>query len=223
MYLRKIAACVMGVLIGVPAEASAQQEQYIPILSYRVGPFAGNGASMFGGLIDYLNLTNAKGGINGVKIAFEECETEYNTSRGVECYERLKDRNGGASVIETGSTGIAYALLERLPQDKRPMSTMGYGRADAADGRVFPWVFPLISTYWSQAAAMVKYMGDEVGGMDKLKGKTIVDLYHDSAYGKESFPILDYYAKEIGFNLIKIPDSGSWDRAAGAMASDQTS
>lgn len=204
-HFYKLATALLSASAILAAPACADQpEQYIPVLSYRVGPFAANGASMFSGLIDYLNLTNAKGGINGVRITFEECETEYNTSRGVECYERLKDRQGGASVIETGSTGIAYALLDRLPQDKLPMTTMGYGRADAADGRVFPWVFPLISTYWSQAAAMVEYMAQQSGGMDRLKGKTIVDLYHDSAYGKESFPVLDHYAKEIGFNLIKI-------------------
>ncbi|WP_454624671.1 ABC transporter substrate-binding protein [Bradyrhizobium cenepequi] len=204
-YLWKLLPCLLSASAMLAAPASANQpEQYIPILSYRVGPFAANGASMFSGLIDYLNLVNSKGGINGVQIVFEECETEYNTSRGVECYERLKDRKGGASVIETGSTGIAYALLDRLPQDKIPMTTMGYGRADAADGRVFPWVYPLISTYWSQAAAMIKYIADQSGGMDKLKGATIVDLYHDSAYGKESFPVLDHYAKELGFNLVKI-------------------
>jgi branched-chain amino acid transport system substrate-binding protein len=156
-------------------------------------------------MIDYWNLVNARGGINGVKLKLEECETEYNTSRGVECYERLKKKYGGGTFVEPSSTGIAYALLDRVVQDKMPMTTVGYGRADSADGRVFPYVFPLIASYWSQAAAMVKYIGEQVGGMDKLKGKKIVDLYHDSAAGKESFPVLDVYAKQLGFELIKIP------------------
>lgn len=200
----KIAALVTA--LAAPTWAIAEPgEQYIPLPSYRVGPYGAGGASFFGGMIDYLNLTNAKGGINGVKILFDECETEFNTSRGVECYERMKNRNGGASLFETGVTGVAYALLDRLPQDKIPMTTVGYGRSDAMDGRVFPWVFPLISTYWSQAAAMVQHLGNEVGGLDKLRGKKIVDLYHDSAYGKESFPVLEHYAKALGFELIKIP------------------
>lgn len=207
-YSSKLASSLLAVSFAftVPMAAHAQeQEQFIPLPSYRVGPFGAGGASLFGGMIDYLNLVNTKGGINGVKIVYEECETEYNTSRGVECYERLKNNHGGASLMETGSTGIAYALLDRLPQDKIPMTTVGYGRSDAADGRVFPWVFPLISTYWSQAAVMVKYLGDQVGGLQNLKGKKIVDLYHDSAYGKESFPVLEHYAKELGFELIKVP------------------
>ncbi len=89
--------------------------------------------------------------------------------------------------------------------DKIPLTTLGYGRADSADGKTFPYVFPLITTYWSQMSAMIKYLGSKEGGIDKLKGKTIVHLYHDSAYGKEPIPVLDAYAAKEGFNLVKIP------------------
>ena len=54
------------------------------------------------------------------------------------------------------------------------MMTIGYGARDAADGRVFPWVFPLGTTYWDQMAAMIAYIGQKEGGLDKLKGKKIV-------------------------------------------------
>ena len=41
-------------------------------------------------MIDYLNYVNIKyGGVNGVKLIYEECETEYNAARSVECYQRL--------------------------------------------------------------------------------------------------------------------------------------
>jgi branched-chain amino acid transport system substrate-binding protein len=73
------------------------------------------------------------------------------------------------------------------------------------NGKVFPYVFPLITTYWNQAAAMVVYLGEKSGGMDKLKGKKIVHLYHDSAYGKEPLPVLEAEAAKYGFELIKIP------------------
>lgn len=192
-------------LLALASSAFAQAQQYVPLLSYRVGPYAAGGSGFFGGVIDYFNLVNANGGINGVKLAWEECETEYNASRGVECYERLKTRNGGATLVEPLSTGIAYGILDRVGTDKIPLTTMGYGRSDAHNGKVFPYVFPLISSYWSQAAAMVKYLGDKSGGMDKLKGKKIVHLYHDSAFGKEPLPVLEEQAKQYGFELIKIP------------------
>ncbi|KQV59117.1 MULTISPECIES: ABC transporter substrate-binding protein [unclassified Duganella] len=180
-------------------------EQFVALPSYRVGPYAAGGSGFYGGIIDYFNLVNANGGVNGVKISWEECETEYNPSRGVECYERLKTKNGGATVVEPLSTGIAYGILDRIPQDKIPMTTLGYGRSDAANGKVFPYVFPLISNYWSQAAAMVKYLGEKSGGMDKLKGKKIVHLYHDSAFGKEPLPVLEAMSAQYGFELVKIP------------------
>ena len=51
-----------------------------------------NGNPWANGYVDYLKLVNAQGGINGVKISFEECEFGYATDRGVECYERLKGK-----------------------------------------------------------------------------------------------------------------------------------
>ena len=113
--------------------AAQAEEQFIPILSYRVGPYAAGGSGFYGGAIDYFNLINARGGLNGVKISWEECETEYNASRGIECYERLKKNKGGASLIEPLSTGIAYGILDRVAEDKIPMTTLGYGRSDAAN------------------------------------------------------------------------------------------
>jgi branched-chain amino acid transport system substrate-binding protein len=203
--MKLIKSVLLGAALAGTVSVTAAQEQYIPILSYRVGPYAAGGSGFFGGSIDYFNLVNATGGINGVKIKWEECETEYNASRGVECYERLKSKSGGASLVEPLSTGIAYGVLDRVATDKIPMTTLGYGRSDAANGKVFPYVFPLITSYWNQAAAMTTYLGSKVGGVANLKGKKIVHLFHDSAFGKEPIPVLEAQAAQYGFELIKIP------------------
>ena len=203
--MKAMLAAIVGLGLLAAMPASAQNEQFIPILSYRVGPYAAGGSGYFGGAIDYFTLVNQSGGINGVKLVWEECETEYNAARGVECYERLKTRHGGASTVEPLSTGIAYGLFERVAQDKIPMTTNGYGLGSSADGRVFNWVFPLGTTYWDQAAAMIAYLGQKEGGEAKLKGKKIVYMYHDSAYGKEAIPVLDALAARDGIELTKIP------------------
>jgi branched-chain amino acid transport system substrate-binding protein len=203
--MKFIKSVLLGAALAGAASVALAEDQFIPILSYRVGPYAAGGSGFFGGTIDYMNLVNANGGINGVKLSWEECETEYNPSRGVECYERLKSKNGGASLVEPLATGIAYGILDRVAEDKIPMTTLGYGRSDAANGQVFPYVFPLITSYWNQATAMISYLGSKVGGVDKLKGKKIVHLYHDSAFGKEPIPVLEAEAQKYGFELIKIP------------------
>jgi len=204
--MKAIKHALLGAVIFVAATAaSAQNEQFVPVLSYRVGPYAAGGSGYYGGAIDYWTLINMSGGINGVKLVWEECETEYNASKGVECYERLKKKNGGASTVEPLSTGIAYGLFDRVAQDKIPMTTFGYGLASAADGRVYPWVFPIGTTYWDQMAAMIAYLGQKEGGVDKLKGKKVAFLYHDSAYGKEPIPVLDALAAKHGFEALKIP------------------
>lgn len=197
---------ILGVIAFCVAAttAHAQNEQYMPILSYRIGPSAAGGSGYYGGAIDYFTLTNLNGGINGVKFKWEECETEYVVSKGVECYERLKKRYGGGTTVEPLATGIAYGLFERVPQDKIPMTTFGYGLAASADGRAFDWVFPLGTTYWNQMAAMIAYLGQKSGGVDKLKGKKIAFLYHESAYGKEPIPVLDGLAARHGFETLKI-------------------
>ena len=58
----------------VTTSAFAQaKEQFVPVLSYRTGAYAPNGVPWANGYVDYLKLVNARGGINGVKISFEEC------------------------------------------------------------------------------------------------------------------------------------------------------
>ncbi len=190
-----------------PVSAQQPGTQFMGILGYRVGPYGANGAAFFTGMIDYLNLINARdGGINGVRLTWEECETEYNNAKGLECYERLKARSAnGPTAIHPMSTGITYALIDKAPGDKIPLITLGYGRTDATDGRVFPWVFPLLANYWDAATGIIKFIGDREGGVDKLKGKKIVLLYHDSAYGKEPHPVLEAEAAKLGFNLKLIP------------------
>jgi branched-chain amino acid transport system substrate-binding protein len=178
--------------MGVVADAVAQNDQFMPMLVYRTGPYAPSGIPIANGFRDYYNLINKRdGGINGVQVTMEECETKYNTKLGVECYEKLKNKGStGASLVNPFSTGITYQLIPKAPVDKVPILSMGYGRTAAADGRVFPWIFNFPTTYWSQASAFINYVAKQEGGFDKLKGKKIAHVYHNSAYGKEANPTL---------------------------------
>ncbi len=199
-----LAAAAAGAMWSTGALAQAN-EQFIPALVYRTGPYAPNGIPFANGFADYLNLVNNRdGGINGVKITFEECETGYATDRGVECYERLKGKGPtGAAAFSPLSTGITFALIEKAPTDKIPIITMGYGRSETVDGAVFPWIFPYLGTYWDAADILVKHITEKAGG--SLKGKKVALVYHDSPFGKEPIPVLQTLSKNLGFEFEALP------------------
>jgi branched-chain amino acid transport system substrate-binding protein len=190
-------------LAGTATAWAQAKEQFFPVLVYRTGAYAPNGVPFANGYVDYLKYVNAKGGINGVKVTYEECETGYATDKGVECYERLKGR--AATVFQPLSTGITFALTEKAPLDKIPLITAGYGRSESTDGMVFKWNFPLTGTYWDAADILLQHIAKKEGGWDKLKGKKIALVYHDSPYGKEPIPLLVERSKMHGYELMQIP------------------
>lgn len=197
------AALVAGTFAASYASAA---EMHIPSTVYRTGAYAVGGIPLADGFSDYFNMINARdGGVNGVKLVVTECDTGYKTDRGVECYDRTKNEHGGALVYNPWSTGITYALIEKATADKIPVLSMGYGRTSAAVGSVFPYVFNFPTSYWSQATAIVRYIAEQEGGLDKLKGKRIAYIYLDHPYGKEPIPTLDILAKKFGFTYDKYP------------------
>jgi branched-chain amino acid transport system substrate-binding protein len=205
--LARAAALVVAVAssLAAPSAFAQAKEQFFPLLSYRTGPYAPNGVPWANGKQDYIKMINARdGGVNGVKLTFEECETGYATDRGVECYERLKGRPGVA-LFDPQATGITFALTEKVVNDKVALVTLGYGLSVAQDGQAFKWNFPLMGSYWTGADILIQHLGKKEGGLDKLKGKKITLVYHDSPFGKEPIPLLEERARQLGFELAKIP------------------
>ena len=208
--MKKLTTIGLGLVVGLSALAAipaayAQDPQFFPMLVYRTGPYAPNGIPSANGMRDFYMLTNVRdGGVGGVQVAVEECETKYNTKIGVECYERLKNKSGGASLVNPYSTGITYQLIPKAPVDEVPILSMGYGQTAAADGRVFKWAFNFPTTYWSQASAFIRYVGEQEGGMENLKGKKLALVYHNSAYGKEPIATLEKLSEIHGYELTTL-------------------
>ena len=120
-----LALAAAGTMGAAPEAAAQANEIFVPALVYRTGAYAPNGIPWADGFVDYLKLVNERdGGVNGIKIAFEECETGYATDRGVECYERFKSRKPVA--FSPLSTGITYALTDKVPNDHIALITAGF-------------------------------------------------------------------------------------------------
>ncbi|MFG5382857.1 MULTISPECIES: ABC transporter substrate-binding protein [unclassified Yoonia] len=197
----KIKTLAAMALAGAMAAGPAMAELVIPDLSYRTGPYAAGGTPFSDGFQDYFALLNARdGGIGGEPVRILECETGYNTEKGVECYESTKGE--GALIYQPLSTGITYQLIPKATADGIPLHTMGYGRTSAANGEVFNWVFNYPANYWDAASVAVNYLLDENGG--DLSGKKIALVYHNSAYGKEPIRTLEELSSMHGFELTQL-------------------
>ena len=121
-----IMAAGLSAFVTTPSAYAQAKEQFFPLLAYRTGAYAPNGTPWANGKQDYIKMINARdGGVNGVKLTFEECETGYATDKGVECYERLKGKT--TTLFDPQSTGITFALTDKAPGDKMPLITVGYG------------------------------------------------------------------------------------------------
>ncbi len=204
-------ALAAGLMLGttaVQASGSHEGEQLYPVLTYRTGPYAPSGIPFLGGLHDYIRYVNeVEGGVNGVKIYTLECETAYSIERGIECYERFKHGYEGAptAIFQPHSSGLDAALLDKARQDHVPVFGPGGGQAHGFEGRVFPYSFPLVFDYWSEASIVVQYIADRAGGYDKLKGVKLATMYHDSGYGRDTIEPLAILSKKYGFEDIQIP------------------
>src|SRR5262249_28097646 len=139
LVLGAVAAATLGVC-GAAVPAAAEEGIYVPLLTYRTGPFAGSGIPIANGMHDYLTMLNERdGGIGGVKLIVEECETGYDTKKGVECYEQVKAKH--PVVINPYSTGITLQLIPKAAVDKIPILSLASGLSASADGTSFPWIF----------------------------------------------------------------------------------
>jgi branched-chain amino acid transport system substrate-binding protein len=189
---------------ALAAAAEAQDSIYVPLFTYRTGPFAGSGIPIANGMHDYLTMLNERdGGISGVKLNIEECETGYDTKKGVECYESVKAAS--PVMVNPWSTGTTLQLIPKASVDKIPILSMAYGLSASAVGNDFPWVFNPPATYWDGLSMIFKYIGGKEGGLDKLKGKTIGFVFFEGGYGREPIPLLEQFARDYGFTVKMYP------------------
>ncbi|MEM7521248.1 MAG: ABC transporter substrate-binding protein [Pseudomonadota bacterium] len=197
--MKKLATTsVVALMVASPVMA----DLVFPSLSYRTGPYAAGGIPFADGYADYFSMLNERdGGIGGVEARVLECETGYNTEKGVECYEATKGE--GSLVYQPLSTGITYQLIPKATADGIPIHSMGYGRTSAKNGDVFSHVFNYPANYWDGASGAINYLLEANNG--DISGKKIALVYHNSAYGKEPIRTLEGLAEKHGFELSLLP------------------
>jgi branched-chain amino acid transport system substrate-binding protein len=204
-YLLLLGMALAGLTGALPASA-ADKEIVIGVQCDRTGPTQIVGTVLCPGFHDYIALVNSKGGVEGFKLKALEIDHEYKVPPAVESYERHKKE--GAVTMAIYGTPQIYALTQKLTEDKIPGTSPGFGRADAADGTRYPYIFPIAATYWSQGTAAVDFVKKQLGG--SLKGKKIAYIFYDNPAGREPLEVLEDLAAREGFQLktFAVPPPG---------------
>jgi branched-chain amino acid transport system substrate-binding protein len=207
---KTLLALSFGIAIGAAYAATARAADKGTILlgmqCDRTGPTQVVGTALCPGTHDYLNMINARGGVDGWKIDADEVDNQYQVPPSIEEYEHAKQQ--GADGILIYGTPITEALNARLEQDHIPGTSPGFGIAASADGKYYPYLYPIAANYWSQAAAAVAFAKKQLGGT--LKGKKIAYIFYDNPAGHEPLPVLNELAKLEGFQLqnFAVPPPG---------------
>jgi branched-chain amino acid transport system substrate-binding protein len=192
------AAIAAGAIALVAGAARAQDKEIVVGLQCdRTGPTQLVGTALCPGYHDYVDLVNSKGGIEGYKIKVLEIDNEYKVPPAMEAHERFKKE--GAVLEGIYGTPQTFALAKKLEEDKILGTSPGFGSAAAADGKRFPYVFPIAASYWSQGAAAVQFAKQQLGG--SLQGKKIGYIFYDNPAGKEPLAVLEDLSKSEGFEL----------------------
>jgi branched-chain amino acid transport system substrate-binding protein len=203
--LAAAASAVFGFCFAGGAGAQ-QKEVVIGGMCDRTGPTQVNGAGICPAFQDYYDLINSQGGVEGYKIKYMEIDHEYKVPPAVEAYQREKG-DGATSIMVYGSPQV-QALYQKLAEDKIPGTSPGFGIAASADGKRFPYLFPVAATYFSQGAAAVQFVKEKLGG--SLKGKKIAYIFYDNPAGREPIPVIEELQKTEGFELrtFAVPPPG---------------
>ncbi len=204
-WLRAVAAAGAMAIAG-SAGFAQEKEVVFGLQCDRTGATQTVGVFLCPGYHDYIALLNSKGGIEGYKIRVIEIDNEYKVPPAMEAHERFKKE--GAVLHSLYGTPQTAALTKKLEEDKMLGTSPGFGTAAAADGKRYPYLFPLAASYWSQAAAAVDFAKKQLGG--SLKDKKIAYLYYDNPAGKEPLEILEDLSKSEGFQMrtFAVPPPG---------------
>ena len=188
---RTVAIAAGAIALAAGAAQAQDKEIVIGLQCDRTGATQIVGTVLCPGYHDYIDLVNSKGGVEGYKIKALEIDHEYKVPPAMEAHERFK-KDGAVLEGVYGTPQIA-ALTKKLEEDKILGTSPGFGTSAAADGKRYPYIFPIAASYWSQGAAAVTFAKKQLGG--SLKGKKIAYLYFDNPAGKEPIAMLEDLSK----------------------------
>ncbi|MGA3399653.1 MAG: ABC transporter substrate-binding protein [Acetobacteraceae bacterium] len=194
-----------GLFAAAPAQAQTK-EIVFGMQCDRTGPTEIVGSNACPGVHDYIDLINSKGGVDGYHIKLIDIDNQYKVPPAVEAFQ--SEKQAGAITMAVYGTPMIMAVAQQCQDSKITCTSPGFGIAASADGKLYPYVFPLAAGYWSQAAGAIDYAKKQLGG--SLKGKKIAYMFYDNPAGREPLPVLHDLQTIEGFELTEfaVPPPG---------------
>ncbi len=179
-------ALLLAVLAALPGPAVAAEGLPLTVLTERTGPAAAAGTPLANGLADYLTMLGRRdGGVGGVPLAVEECETGGEPARALACYEAATGAGQHRPGARQRRRGPGAAAAPRRGPDAPRRRR--YGPAAMARGDVFPLGLRAARHGLGRPR---RRAGPPLPGRQRgsPQGRSLAYLHRDSPAGREPVP-----------------------------------
>ncbi len=184
---------------AAPAQPKGKEPLRYAMMIDQSGPVANIGSEVQPGLLDWFEMINADGGVNGRKIETVVQDNKYDVGQSQELYKKWVSE-GYAGVLPFG-TPITEALTPSLTRDQVVAITPGFGLSGAAEGKKFPYNFIASATYSSQATAILQHIKDTHKGSGNPK---VAYLFYDNPAGRDPVAVFEATARKLGMDVVAV-------------------
>ena len=146
------------------------------------------------GVRDYVELTNANGGINGKKIKLIDVDYGYKIPEAVAAYKRMVG-DEKVVMISGWGTGDTEALKNFVNNDKIPYFSASFS-AHLTDPAKTPFNFFVGPSYSDQLRAWLSWVKED--WKDTGRKPRVSFIFGDNPYGRSPLAAGKAYAKDAG-------------------------
>ncbi len=203
---RKLTALAVPVLALVVLGAAGARTTATPgltpttVLLGSSGPLTGEAAAAAGvlrGAEAYFKYVNARGGVNGRRIAFKYYDDAYDPAKAVQNARQLILEDQVFALFSTVGTNNNLAIRPFANASKVPQLFVASGATTfGRDYAQYPWTIGYLPTYSEEGQVYARYLLHTNG-----KKAKIAVLYQNDDYGKDMLAGLE---KGLGANRSKI-------------------
>ena len=176
---RALLALFVAAGFAVPATTSAAPA---PIVLGTTAPLSGPEtayAPVVRGAKAYFDYVDARGGVNGRKIAYLIEDDGYNPAQTVSATRKLVEQDRVLALFNTVGTEQALAVRDYLNQRRVPQLFVGSGAPALNDPKGHPWTIPFLPSFVGEGALYGRRIA-----ATRPRARIAV-LYEDSEYGKD--------------------------------------